>query len=111
MDKKRANEIVKFLTDRLIESGMNVYKVVLFGSYYKGKPHKDSDIDIAIISDDFKKKDIWHRAPLTHDAEIAVIRKFNIAIDLIKLTVDEYENETRMIASYVKEGKVIYSAN
>mgnify|MGYP001573847953 CR=1 FL=1 len=85
--------------------------VVLFGSYYKGKPHKDSDIDIAIISDDFKKKDIWHRAPLTHDAEIAVIRKFNIAVDLIKLTVDEYENETRMIASYVKEGKVVYSSN
>jgi len=111
LDKKRANEIVKFLTDSLIESGMNVYKVVLFGSYCNGKPHKDSDIDIAVVSDDFKNKDIWRRAPMTHDAVIAVIRKFDIAVDLIKLTVDEYENETRMIASYVKEGKVVYSAN
>lgn len=110
MDKRNADEIVNFVTQKLIASGMNVYKVVLFGSYYKGKPHKDSDIDIAVVSDDFKGKDIWKRAPMTHEAEIAVIRKFDIPIDLIKLTVDEYENETRMIASYVKEGKVVYSA-
>lgn len=111
MDKRRANKIVKFVTDKLMESGLDVYKVILFGSYYNGKPHKDSDIDIAVISDDFKGKDIWNRAPMTGEIVRAVIRKFDISIDLIKLTVDEYENETRMIASYVKEGKVFYSAN
>jgi predicted nucleotidyltransferase len=84
---------------------------VLFGSYYKGKPHKDSDIDIAVVSNDFKYRSISHRGRLTYDAEVAVIRKFDIPIDLIKLTVDEYENETRMIASYIKEGKVVYSSN
>jgi hypothetical protein len=43
------------------------------------------------------------------DIEHDVIKKFDIPVDLIKLTVNEYENETRMIASYVKEGKVVYS--
>ncbi|MBI1937749.1 MAG: nucleotidyltransferase domain-containing protein [Ignavibacteriales bacterium] len=110
MDKRKADDIVNCVTRKLIDGGMNVYKVVLFGSYYKGTPHKDSDIDIAVVSDDFKGKDIWERGPMTYDAEVAVIREFDIPVDLIKLTVDEYENETRMIASYVKEGKVVYSS-
>ena len=31
-------------------------KIFLFGSYANGKYHKDSDIDIAIILDDYKDK-------------------------------------------------------
>jgi hypothetical protein len=81
----------------------------LFGSYKYGIPSKDIDMDIAVISNDFKKKNIFELGPMTGNAVRATMRKFDIPIDLIKLTVDEYENETRMIASYVKEGKVVYS--
>ena len=108
MDKRRSNKIIKFLIERLKEDGINIDKVILFGSYYKGTPHKDSDIDIAIVSNDFKKKDVFELGPMTGNAVRSTIRKFDIPIDLIKLTVNEYENETRMIASYVKEGKVVY---
>ena len=109
MAAKRADKIVKFLTKELLENGFNVNKVVLFGSYNNGGAHNDSDIDIAIVSDDFKGKKIWDRGIMIMDVERAVIRKFDIPVDLIKLTVAEYEHETRMIASYVKEGKVLYS--
>jgi predicted nucleotidyltransferase len=34
---------------------IHVDKVILFGSRSKGKTHKDSDIDIAIVSRDFGK--------------------------------------------------------
>ncbi|MDR3625581.1 MAG: nucleotidyltransferase domain-containing protein [Ignavibacteriaceae bacterium] len=109
MVKKRADKIVEYLTKRLLESDINVYKVVLFGSQNNGNPNKDSDLDLAVISDDFKNKSIWDRGPMIMDLEREVMKKFDIPIDLIKLTVEEYENETRMIASYVKEGKVVYS--
>lgn len=109
MVKKRADKIVEYLTKRLLESDINVYKVVLFGSQNNGSPNKDSDLDLAVISDDFKNKSIWDRGPMIMDLEREVMKKFDIPIDLIKLTVEEYENETRMIASYVKEGKVVYS--
>lgn len=82
----------------------------MFGSYYDGKPNQDSDIDIAIVSNDFIDKDNLERGRLVREIELEAMKKFDIAVDLIKLTVDEYENETRMIASYVKEGKVVYSA-
>lgn len=110
MAKRRAEKILKFLTEKLIEDGINIEKVILFGSYLNGNPNTDSDIDIAVVSNDFKYRNLVKRGRLTREAEIAVMRKFDIPIDLIKLTVNEYENETRMIASYVKEGKVVYSA-
>jgi len=109
LDKRRIDKIIRFLTSKLIEDGINVHKVVLFGSQLYGKPKKDSDIDIAVVSNDFKNKDVFELGPMTGNAVRATMKKFDIPIDLIKLTVDEYENETRMIASYVKEGKVVYS--
>lgn len=37
----------------VIKKEIKVNNVILYGSYAKGKQHKDSDIDIAVISPDF----------------------------------------------------------
>ena len=37
-----------------IKKYYNISSVILFGSYAKGNEQEDSDIDIAIISDDFE---------------------------------------------------------
>jgi len=34
---------------------IKVQRVILYGSYARGKPREESDIDIAVISDDFAK--------------------------------------------------------
>jgi len=36
--------------------------VIVFGSQAKGTYNKDSDIDIAVISEDFEKMGLWDRA-------------------------------------------------
>ena len=49
-------KIMKIIQD-YIEKVCENYKIeaiILFGSYAKGTEHKDSDIDIAIITDDFE---------------------------------------------------------
>jgi predicted nucleotidyltransferase len=38
---------------KVLQTNMNVSEMYLFGSYVKGTNHKDSDIDIAVVSDDF----------------------------------------------------------
>jgi len=38
----------------LIMQHLNVEEVILYGSYGKGNPHPDSDIDIAIVVDSIK---------------------------------------------------------
>ena len=42
-------------------------KIYLFGSYLKGKPHEESDIDIAIVFNDFENKILL---PLSHVTRI-----------------------------------------
>ncbi|MCL4547698.1 MAG: nucleotidyltransferase domain-containing protein [Bacteroidetes bacterium] len=111
MADDRVQEIIKYFEQNLLKSGLKIYRVVLFGSAYRGNFSDESDIDIAVVSDDFVGKTIFERAELAGDAVWETIKKFKVALDVVKLTVDEYENETRMIASYVKEGKVVYSAN
>ena len=46
----------KYIGDYLTECnklGVHFRKVILFGSYAKETPHKWSDIDLALVSDDF----------------------------------------------------------
>ena len=42
------NQYIKKLKERI-----SVERVILFGSYAKNRDHKDSDIDLAIVSRDF----------------------------------------------------------
>jgi predicted nucleotidyltransferase len=55
--KKRLkqSEIIKIhkFVQLLKQQGISVSKVVLFGSYAKGKANPDSDIDVAIVSTQF----------------------------------------------------------
>ena len=51
-------EIIKILLKfqkAVKKKGIKVTKTVLYGSYATGKYHKDSDIDVALISPDFGK--------------------------------------------------------
>jgi predicted nucleotidyltransferase len=53
---------VKQLVRRFIprlEPEVHVEKVVLFGSYVNGKPDEWSDVDIAVISNDFSRMNSW----------------------------------------------------
>ena len=47
-------KLLKKYLERLEENNIPVQKELLFGSYASGKPRKDSDIDIAVISTAFK---------------------------------------------------------
>jgi len=38
---------------KALKKHIRVKKVILFGSYTQGTAHKDSDIDVAVISEDF----------------------------------------------------------
>lgn len=56
-----------FLND--ISKNIHIRKVILFGSYANGFPKKYSDIDLAIVSDDFTENPI-HNHRLIIDAAI-----------------------------------------
>ncbi len=109
MAQGRASEVAQFFCDCLREKGMKVNKIVLFGSQASGTATGESDIDILIVSEVFRRKNIFMRAKLTQDAEINTIRKFMVPLDIITMTPEEYENRNSLIAEYAHAGKVIYT--
>lgn len=55
MDTQRAviNNIKRFVWD-VKQSGIHLHRVILYGSYAQNKQQKWSDIDIALVADEFK---------------------------------------------------------
>jgi len=91
MDKNAIKLIINFLKAELELKGIKLYGVALFGSQMKGTSTPDSDIDLILISNSFKNKNIIERSDLTMDAEIKTIRKFKIPLDILKMTLVEYQ--------------------
>lgn len=52
INKEILNSINEFIKE--IKKHYKITAIILFGSYAKGTENEDSDIDIAIISDDFE---------------------------------------------------------
>ena len=105
MAKRKVKAAIEFLERCLIEGGVTPTKIVLFGSQAKGKATKESDIDVVIISEDFRNKDILERAAMTKDAEIRTLRKFMIPLDIVTLTPEE--NNTSLLTAYAKETDIV----
>jgi predicted nucleotidyltransferase len=110
MAKSKVIKIIKFLEKSLRDSGLNIMKIILFGSHAKGKASTESDIDIVIVSKDFRNKDIFERVKLIKEAEILTIKKFIVPLDIITLTPEEFKSKTSLISDYAKNGKILYAA-
>jgi len=53
LTKNGAIKRVKNYAKEINKNGVTLRKVILFGSYAKGMQHKWSDIDVALVADDF----------------------------------------------------------
>jgi predicted nucleotidyltransferase len=110
MAKKQIVKIVNYLADEVRSNGIGITKIILFGSQAEGKPSAESDIDIAIVSADFRNKDIFQRSCMIKDAGAKTIRKFLIPIDLVLLTPEELDSRSSLVAGYVRSGEILHAA-
>ena len=92
-------EIVQKYVKKVCES-YKVKTIILFGSYAKGTEHEDSDIDIAIITDDLKKDKF--------DEEINLMQlrwDIDLRIEPHIISVSDYENnETPFVVEVKNSG-------
>jgi uncharacterized protein len=111
MVKKSTLKAVAFMKERLLQTGVDVQKIIVFGSRANGKYRADSDVDIIVVSNDFKDKDIFKRARLTKDAEIMTIRKFMIPLGIVTMTPEKLAEDRSLLSDYARTGQVIYEAD
>lgn len=88
--KPRIKEIIEYLAARLEDNGVRVSKIVVFGSQAGGETHKDSDIDLIIVSESFREKDLFQRAEMIGRAYQATAGKFLMPMDILMETPEEF---------------------
>lgn len=97
---KKVNQEIVDIIDRyiaVVKENYNIVAIILFGSYAKGTEHKDSDIDIAVITDDIKT-DIFDE-----EVRLMILRKgIDYRIEPHIITVADYENDETPFVVEVK---------
>ena len=107
--------IKKEIVERL--KPLNPQKIILFGSYAYGTPHKDSDIDLYVVTnDDFipqsyrEDSEIYKRV----SRRIRDIRNM-VAIDLIVHTKEMYKKALEInqffVSNVLENGVKLYEQN
>lgn len=86
INKEIANIVDKYIT--IVKENYDVLAIILFGSYAKGTEHEDSDIDIAIITDDVKTDKFDEEVKLT-----LLRRKIDNRIEPHIISINDYEND------------------
>jgi predicted nucleotidyltransferase len=81
-------------------------KVILFGSYAWGKPHKDSDADIFVVKDEDKSQ-----IEMTRDVD-RIISDRDIPVDILVYKPEQLEKRKKLgdpfILKIINLGKVLY---
>ena len=103
MDRNNVKEINKEIAEivdkyvAVVKENYDVVAIVLFGSYAKGTEHEDSDIDIAVVTDDIKTDKFDEEVKLT-----LLRRKIDSRIEPHIIKVEDYENDETPFVVEVK---------
>jgi predicted nucleotidyltransferase len=103
-------EIIKIkikLKTLLQKRGISIEKIVVFGSYAKGKEKEYSDIDIIIVSKDFREKDIFQRVELTRGIHRKLIDEIMKPFDIMYYSDEEWKKGHSLIINAAKEEGVV----
>jgi uncharacterized protein len=107
---KSADFVEKELKDfvALIRKTYNIYAVVLYGSYAEGRANDDSDIDVAVFSDDFGKDPYEEMKAL-----FRLRRQIDTDIEPLPFSREAYfsNDAAEFVSDIIRKGKVIYKEN
>ncbi|MDR2182705.1 MAG: nucleotidyltransferase domain-containing protein [Clostridiales bacterium] len=102
MDKEKVREIAAKYADE-VRNIIEPKFIILFGSYVGGIPHEYSDIDIAVVVNDFQGDWLDMAAAL-----YSLTRR--ISIDIEPHMLDETSDRSGFLAYIRKTGEIIYEA-
>lgn len=105
MSEEEIREKIVEITDKIVRE-YQPEKIILFGSYAWGKPHKDSDVDLLIVKE--TKKNIFER-----NREVGrIIFGSRVAIDVLVYTPEQLERREKIGDPFVRKimnnGKLVY---
>lgn len=110
MAKRDVIKIGRTLIELLKGRGISLNKIVIFGSYAKGTAEKESDIDIIVVSEDFRGKDVFEKVELTSGVHRELVKRIKKPFDIMYYSDTEWNKGYSLIINAAKrEGQIIYA--
>lgn len=106
MDKKSVIEIVDRFCQGITVRGIRPVKIILYGSHANNTNRESSDIDIVVISDDFRGKSFWKRIDIMSE----VIYDIFAPIEAVAMTPEEWESGDSFVVDFARNGEVLFAA-
>jgi len=104
MSKTEINKKIAEITDKIVRE-FKPEKIILFGSYAWGKPHKDSDIDLFII------KNTTSSRKLARKISGSIYPRF-FSLDLLVITPNKLKEKIRIgdffLEKILNSGQILY---
>src|SRR3990172_2095115 len=89
MGKNQIIRTIKKFIRALKHEGISVNRVILYGSYAKGKARTDSDIDVAVVSKDFGKDRVEEGMSL-----FRIAGGIDTRLEPVPISLKTFENDT-----------------
>jgi len=102
LDKSEIRRLADDYVNEVLKT-LNPKSVILFGSYINGTPDEDSDIDIAVIFDNFDGN--W-----LETAAFLCSLKRRVSIHIEPHMMDETSDRVGFLSHIKKTGEIIYQA-
>jgi len=109
MAKRKNIKVINILKELVKQRGMDIDKIVVFGSYARGEEKKGSDIDIIIVSRDFEGKDIFDRVEIASGLHRELVEKTMMPADIMYYSPTEWEQGNSLIINQAKEEGIVYT--
>ena len=101
-----AIDIVRNYAREIEEQGVKLRTVILFGSFAKGRQHEWSDIDVALVADEFTGVGFIDKNRFPYVG----IKKPYIRIESKTYPTDYFRNSDPFIEEIKKDGIVVFNA-
>jgi predicted nucleotidyltransferase len=109
VDKKNIGLIKDTVSSVLDRSDVELNRIVLFGSYAKNEQMHDSDIDLIIVSKNFRNINYLKRIDKVLNLNITLVKTIKKPFDILLYSDVEWnDSATVMIREAKKNGKTLY---
>ncbi|MCL2056138.1 MAG: nucleotidyltransferase domain-containing protein [Oscillospiraceae bacterium] len=102
LDKTKARAIARDFSDE-VRKLLSPSKIILFGSHINGTPHEWSDIDVAVLVNDYKGD--W----IDMKTKLFSLKWDNKFIDIEPHLLDETHDPSGFVEHIVKTGEIIFN--
>ncbi len=104
--KRIPNSVIRAMTRQIAEQ-FRPQKIILFGSYARGNPRPESDVDLLIVIDESLKE---RQQSLKIRRSLGVLFGLDLIIYTPKRLARRLEMGDLFLADVLKEGKVLYES-